>query len=464
MSNPKLLKGRYQLIRELGSGGMGIVYEGHDSLLDRPVAVKVLSETSQTRLGTEGRTRLMHEAQAAARLNHPNIVGIYDAGDEEGISFIVMELIQGDSLFERKPTSLPEIVSIARQISAALDHAHSNGIIHRDLKPENVLITKAGIIKLTDFGLARSFSTRLTLDSMVVGTVFYMAPEAALRQSYDGRVDLYSLGVILYELTTQSLPFSADDPLAVISQHLYAPVVPPRAHNPKIPVSLDTLIIRLLSKLPDDRPASAGEVLKLLDSLDGADKKTAGIAAATEYGMLDRITRGRLVGRERELVQMTATWRQAASEQGSVLLISGESGIGKTRLARELMTQALVSGGKVLSGTCYAEGGMPYEPFPQIIRDAFDAPQDVLKIPRYVLADLIQIAPELRPKFPDVYPNPTLEPQSEQQRIFESVTTWIASLCAEAPVLLFIDDVHWSDISMLSSYDILHAGHQRCAC
>ena len=206
------LMGRYQLMQELGEGGMGMVYEGHDDLLNRQVAIKVLSETRKFRLGSEGRSRLLHEAQAAAGLNHPNIVDIYDAGEEQGGSFIVVELVKGKSLHEHKPKSIDEIISIARQICAALDHAHTHGIVHRDLKPENVMVTTDGTVKLTDFGLARSVSSRISLDGMIVGTVYCLAPEAALRQSYDGRADLYSLGVMLYELTTGLLPFSEMTP------------------------------------------------------------------------------------------------------------------------------------------------------------------------------------------------------------------------------------------------------------
>jgi serine/threonine-protein kinase len=313
MTNLSLLKNRYKLIRELGGGGMGIVYEGHDELLDRPVAVKVLSENSQSRLGSEGRSRLLHEAQAAARLNHPNIVGIYDAGEDQGTSFIVMELVEGESLYDHKPQAMDEVIAIGRQICAALEHAHTHGIIHRDLKPENVLVAPDGKIKLTDFGLARSFSSRISLDGMVVGTVFYLAPEGALHKGYDHRVDLYSLGVILYELAAGILPFTADDPLAVISQHLYAPVVPPRAHKPEIPEALDALIVKLLSKEPDDRPASAGEVWQILELLETTQKLGTRKTPVTAYTLLDRISRGRLIGREHELAQLSAAWRQAST-------------------------------------------------------------------------------------------------------------------------------------------------------
>ena len=450
MTTLSQLMGRYQLMQELGKGGMGMVYEGHDNLLNRQVAIKVLSEARNIRLGSEGRSRLLHEAQSAAGLNHPNIVDIYDAGEDQGVSFIVMELVKGRSLHEHKPKSIDEIISIACQICAALDHAHTHGIVHRDLKPENVLVTPDGTAKLTDFGLARSVASHISLDGMIVGTVYYLAPEAALRQSYDGRADLYSMGVMLYELTTGLLPFTADDPLAVISQHLYAPLVPPRAHNPQIPEALDALIVQLMSKQPEDRPRNAGEVWQLLELLETAQQLGMKKPAGQEYTLLDRIVRGRLIGREREVAQMSAAWQQSTSGQGGVLLISGEPGIGKTRLARELVAQALISGGKVMTGACYAEGGIPFDPFPQIIREAFDSPDSHVDLPRYFLADLAQIAPDLRIKYPDLFPNPPLEPQSEQQRIFESLAAWLAELNSTAPLLLFVDDIHWADSGTLA--------------
>jgi serine/threonine protein kinase len=204
-----LLNDRYRLDAEIGRGGMGVVYRAHDRLLDRAVAVKLLSET---RLGTEGRARLLHEAQATAQLNHPNVVTVYDAGEADGAPFIVMELVDGESLYDRRPETLEEILAIARQVCAALEHAHAHGIIHRDLKPENVLMARdpraetMGTAKLVDFGLARSIASRVTSEGTIVGTVFYLAPEQALGQQIDGRADLYALGVILYEFSTDACP------------------------------------------------------------------------------------------------------------------------------------------------------------------------------------------------------------------------------------------------------------------
>ncbi len=292
-----VIKDRYAIHEELGRGGMGVVFRGRDTLLKRDVAVKLLSNIG---LGTEGRVRLLHEAQAAAQLNHPNIVTIYDAGEEDGQPFIVMELIEGSSLHEQRPETMAEIIDVAVQISAALEQAHAAGIVHRDLKPENVLIAKDGTAKLMDFGLARSVATRLTSEGAIIGTVFYMAPELALGREFDGRADLYALGVMLYELTAGQLPYIADDPIAVITQHLHAPLVPPQALNPDIPASFEALIVKLMSKDPDGRPNSAAAVRETLEAITSSSEKTP----TKELSLLDRIVRGRIVGRIRTSIRI----------------------------------------------------------------------------------------------------------------------------------------------------------------
>jgi predicted ATPase len=454
-----LLNGRYRLDAELGRGGMGQVYRAHDTLLDRDVAVKVLSAPE---LGAEGRARLLREARAAAGLNHPNIVTVHDVGvadvapSGDGLPFIVMELVAGPSLHDRRPESLEETVAVARQVCAALEHAHAHGIIHRDLKPENVLLAlgpQAGTgatAKLVDFGLARSMASRLTAEGAIAGTVFYLAPELALGQAYDGRADLYALGVMLYELTTGRLPFLADDPLAVISQHLHAPAVPPRARDEAIPPALDALILRLLSKDPQDRPATAAEVLRALEAPEILDRQAI---PARELSVLERIERGRLVARAEELAQARAIWRKACAGEGGLLLVSGEPGIGKTRLVREFITEVQVAGDRVLVGECYQEGGAPYAPFAQILRRAFRdgaGEELVAALPEFVLADLLSLAPGLRRRFPEVPPNPPLDPKSEQQRLFENVVAFCQALCSRAPLLLVLEDAHWADSGSLA--------------
>lgn len=449
----QLLNNRYKIESEIGRGGMGVVYRAQDSLLARRVAIKVLSSSM---IGTEGRARLLREAQAAARMNHPNIVSIYDAGEIEGLSFIIMELLEGSSLAERKSVPLAELIPIARQVCAALQHAHQLGIIHRDLKPENVFITAQNTAKLTDFGLARSTSSRLTADGALVGTVFYMAPEQAMGNEMDSRTDLYALGAMLYELSTGRLPFHASDPVAVISQHLYAPVIPPSNYNPALPSAWDDMVLHLMSKRMDDRPANAAEVLAALQQVE--ELLRHGSNPNTAHSPLERLGHHYLVGRDLEFTQAKTLWMQAISGTGSdpVLLISGEPGVGKTPLLREIKAFAEIAGGKIVQGECYAEGGTPYAPLAQIIRAALDAQgtpppggRKNTKLPAALLADLIAIAPDLRLHFPNIVPNPSLEPQAEQARLFESFVALCMQLAVEEPLLMVVEDLQWADGSSL---------------
>jgi DNA-binding NarL/FixJ family response regulator len=256
---------------------MGTVYRAHDQLLNRPVAVKVLSAHM---LDKNGQARLLNEAQATAKLNHPNIVTIHDAGmdvvrdkaAQDSTPFIVMELVPGQSLRHLPPPALPELLSIGRQICAALSHAHAQSIIHRDLKPENILITDQHVVKLVDFGLARSITDpRLTEAGTLVGTLFYMAPELYSGGEANVSSDLYALGVILYELAAGHSPFTGETIAGLITQHLTGIAPPPSLANPHLPEGFDTLIARLLSKRPEERPASATEVRRGLEQLAAAE-------------------------------------------------------------------------------------------------------------------------------------------------------------------------------------------------
>lgn len=433
-----LLYNRYRIETELGRGGMGVVYRAHDMLLDRMVAIKVLSETG---VGTEGRARLLREAQSVAKLDHPYIVPVYDAGEIDDIPFIMMQLVEGMNLRESGSLSLPQIINLASQLCEALEHAHRRGIVHRDVKPENILVTPEGTVKLMDFGLAYSPSTtRLTQEGTVMGTLAYLAPEQIMGEAMDGRTDLYALGVILYELTTSRLPFTGDDMLKLISQHLHSPVEPPRTYNADLPPALDDLIVSLLSKQPADRPTSAEAVRVALQSL----KHSAPPTLTAAYSTLDRISRDQLVGREREFDEIVRLWNQAASGERQMLLISGEPGIGKTRLVGELIKVAEASGGRVLAEGCHAEGGPPYAPLAATIRETLEHAGSP-DVPDFVLADLFTLAPHLLPRYPHVLPNPSLDPQFERQRMFDSFVLWCERLAASTPLLLLIEDVHWAD-------------------
>jgi predicted ATPase/tRNA A-37 threonylcarbamoyl transferase component Bud32 len=430
---------------------MGAVYHAHDRLLDRTVAVKLLTEAM---LGSEA--ALLNEAQAIARLSHPNIVSVYDAGVHAGAPYIVMELVEGTSLHEARPADFKSIVAAAQQICEALRHAHSHKIVHRDLKPENVLVEPDGTLKLVDFGIARPVASRMTEAGGIIGTVYYLAPESVQAKEIDERVDLYSLGVMLYELTAGELPFEADDPLAVISQHLNASVVPPRAKNPDIPVLLEDLILQLLSKAPEERPASAAEVIERLAE---ADILLQEAETERELRVLDRIARGRFVGRQGELTLAKSQWKQTLQGNGQVLLMSGEPGVGKTRFVRELGTFVEVTGGRVMAGTADVAGAAPYSPFAEMLYGVF--PLAMRDVPESVLADLIELAPDLRTQYPDVTPKPALDPEAEQQRLFESMVAFCEWLSEQAPLMIVLDDAQWADSGSLTLLQHLARRMQR---
>jgi ABC-type oligopeptide transport system substrate-binding subunit len=445
-----LIEDRYLIESELGRGGMGIVYRAQDTLLERPVAVKVVSSTG---LGTEGRSRVLQEARAAARLNHPNIVAVHDVGEAvlpdqiEPTSYIILELVEGQTLREIEQHDLEEVIRIAIDICEALEAAHQQQIIHRDLKPENVAVTTSGSVKLMDFGLARiSGKSRLTQEGALMGTLSYLAPEIILGQEADARSDLYALGVMLYEMSADRPPFEAENLTAVISQHLHAPVVPPSTYNDQLPVILDQLIVQLLSKRPADRPASAGEVRSTLESVASTGPGPQAPAPITQ---LNRLVRGRMVGREREFSEAVALWEKSAAGDGQFLLISGEPGIGKTRMVKELNTYVEILGGKTLQGLCYAEERTPYGPIAQMVQYSLENGHN-LELPETVLADLLTLSPELRLYYPDLQPNERLEPEAEQQRLFNSIITWFGAITRGGELLMVVDDVHWADSGSLA--------------
>src|SRR3954462_10514418 len=266
MSEQTVFNGRYELHRRLARGGMADVFLARDQLLDRPVAVKVLFPEYATDPAFVERFR--REAQSAANLNHPNIVSVYDWGQEQGTYFIVMEYVDGRSLADILRTEGPlhphRAAEVASDIAAALGFAHRNGVVHRDVKPGNVLISPQGQVKVADFGIARALGadpeSNLTQAGSVMGTATYFAPEQAQGLPLDPRSDLYSLGVVLYEMVTGRPPFSGESPVAIAYKHVQEQPPPPAHVNTNVPSDLEAIILRLLSKNPAARYSSADDL------------------------------------------------------------------------------------------------------------------------------------------------------------------------------------------------------------
>ncbi len=261
---PRVLSGRYELVHLVARGGMAQVYRAHDRLLDRPVALKVLfPELSIDRTFVE---RFRREAQAAANLSHPNIVPVFDWGEDSGTYFIVMEFIDGRALSSILKTAGPlhpdRAAEIAADVALALDYAHRHMVIHRDVKPGNVLITDEGQVKVTDFGIARAVNTdeSLTQTGAVMGTATYFSPEQAEGLGVDARSDIYSLGVVLYEMVAGRPPFIGDSPVAVASKHVREQAPAPRQFNPSIPPDLEAIILKCMAKSPEYRYATGGDL------------------------------------------------------------------------------------------------------------------------------------------------------------------------------------------------------------
>jgi serine/threonine-protein kinase len=260
--------GQYRLIEVIGQGGMATVYKAHQPSLDRFVAVKVLQRTHDP----EFAMRFTREAYTIARLQHPNILAVYDHGEQEGLPYLVLQYIEHEStLTDLLGTPMPpaQALRLMSHVLGALDYAHKRGVIHRDIKPSNILMAGANWPMLADFGIAKLMdeSQRFTQSGMIVGTAAYMAPEQATGEALDGRTDLYASGIVLYELLTGRVPFDANTPLGVLHQHVYQPPPPPRSINPNLPEIIEVALLRALAKNRNERYQTAGEMAAALEQV-----------------------------------------------------------------------------------------------------------------------------------------------------------------------------------------------------
>ena len=444
--------GRYSVKSFLGEGGKKRVYLARDSKLDRDVAVAVIKTEGLDEVGLK---RIQREAQAMGRLgDQANIVTVFDIGDDGGQPYIVSQHMAGGDLeallgrSEEHRLPIAEALEIAEQICAALDHAHGQAVIHRDLKPGNIWLAEDGSAKLGDFGLAVAIDrSRLTQEGMMVGTTSYMPPEQAVGGDVTPRSDLYSLGCVLYEMVTGRPPFLGDESVAVISQHINTAPVSPSWHNPEVPKALELLILQLLAKPPEERPPDAktvGDELRAIRERSTVETVTE----AQAPGDLRGLAWGQFVGRRQEMDQLKSALESALSGQGSLAMLVGEPGIGKTRLAEEFGVYAKLRGAQVLTGRCFeGEVTLPYRPFIEAFQQYMRGRPDGEL--RGELGDgapeVAKLVSEVRQRFPDIPEAQPLEAEAERLRLYESISAFIRNASEVHPIVLMLDDLHWAD-------------------
>jgi len=453
---------QYEILDAIGAGGMGEVYRAIDTKLRREVAVKVLPAHLSGDADFLARFEL--EARAVAALSHPNILAIHDLGEQDGTSYAVMELLEGETLRSRlEDGSLTprKATELMLQIADGLAAAHEKGVIHRDLKPENLFITAEGRVKILDFGLAKVESafddgtdsetaTRQTSPGTVMGTLGYMSPEQVRGQECDQRSDIFSLGATFYEMLSGVRPFRGDTSADTMSAIL-------KEDTPSISgVSkpLERIASRCLEKKPEERFQTARELKAALDAIsDVQDSHPPGSGYAAPFQAREALAiapakRTPFVARDQERAQLIAALDDAVEGRGSLVLIGGEPGVGKTRLSEEILLEAQRRELLCFIGHSYeGEGSAPYTPFVETLEYAVRAiPEDVF---RQTLGDsaaeIARIMPKLRQIFPDIPPVIELPPDQQRRYLFNSYREFVERGTHVSPLVVLLDDLHWAD-------------------
>jgi len=438
---------RYEVVSLLSTGGMGEVYRARDPLLERELVLKVLPQRAQ--IQSDALERFIREARAASALNHPNIVTIYAIGEADGCHFIAMEMVKGRTLRQLGRDGVPAkvVAQVGSQAARALAVAHEAGIVHRDIKPENVMVRDDGYVKVLDFGIAQlsrqddtrnTDESRLTRPGMVVGTMRYMSPEQATADEITPASDMFSLGIVLYELATGRHPFEASSDMAVLSSIILREAPPPSRVNARVPREFDSIIERMLAKNPAARP-TAIEVATILAAI--AEPPSANGAEA-----VPQQSRGDVVGREMEKAALREEFNAAASGRAEMVCVSGEPGIGKTTLVEDFLSEIMrTSSHLVARGRCSERlaGAEAFLPILDAIEDLLsEDPGGVIRTAFRAHAPswTKQVAPF------DTAPGPPAPPAS-QERLKREFAAFLSAICEMQPLVLFIEDIHWADTS-----------------
>jgi predicted ATPase/tRNA A-37 threonylcarbamoyl transferase component Bud32 len=440
---PQIVRKRYELTREIGSGGMGIVYEAKDKLTNRVVALKKVTTPSKQLVFNSRQTKrdfrlaLAQEFKTLASLRHPNIISVLDYGfDDERQPYYTMDLLENakNILDAGKEQPLETQMDFLVQTLQALHYLHRHGILHRDLKPANVLVVD-GQVKVLDFGLA----TNKEAEAEIAGTLPYMAPEILQGQPASQSSDLYAVAMMAYELLANHHPFQIGDLMQLITDTLHTI---PDIKILEAPQPIVDMIARQLSKQPQDRPNAARDVIAAYST---ALPASVSESTATRESLLQS---ARFVGREKELEALSEALQKAVSSQGSIWLVGGENGVGKSRLLDELRTYALVQGAQVARGQAVSEGSRTYQLWQDVLRrlvmsnEPTESEASVLKT---LVTDIDTIL--MRP-IPDA---PEQNPEMTHKRLFDVIQALFQR--QQEPLLIILEDVHWvtEDLDLLAN-------------
>lgn len=451
----------YEIGAAIGRGAGSVVYRAEREGMS--YAVKVLQSDD-----VEAGLRFRQEAAALARLNHPGLIKVIETGEAEGSSFMVMELVEGQTLsaqLEKGPISEAQTIALAKGLAGAIGEVHRHGLVHRDLKPSNIVVSHNGRATIIDFGfVGRAQAEDDAPEDQVVGTFLYAPPEQTgmLRRPVDGRSDLYALGCVLYECLTGRPPFEADSVAELLKRHAAVRPKPVREKSPRSGHVMAAIVEKLLTKDPDNRYQSARGLLADLEDLSALDSARAAgedVVFGAKDSQLPYSAEIPMVGREEELSRLEAAWERARAGHGSIMQIEGEPGMGKTRLARELLAIAEEQGALVLMGKAQKSERVPYGALREAIDGYFSR---VRRLPatqqeshgdkaRRAAGDMAGVVRRLTPGltrfFADSRDVPPLEPAEEEQRRFnERVADFAVDLAREhGAALLLVDDVQWAD-------------------
>ncbi len=455
------------MLGPLGQGGMGVVFKARQRSLDRPVALKFLLEASAR--DPAWLARFQREARTASALNHPHICTIYDMGECDGRPFLSMELIEGRTLEalvgQRRPVK--ELAHLIGQAARALAAAHAAGVVHRDVKPANIMVRADGIVKVLDFGLARRLpsenqvpaqSDEVTDPGTRVGTLLYMSPEQARAEPVSAATDVFSLGLVLYELVTGLHPFRAESGVGVLHAIVNLAPLPPSRLNPEIPASLEALIQHMLAKDPRLRPTTVEVDAALTELTDPC----AGQPEGPPPGPGKRPT----VGRQQERLVLRAAFEEAAAGRGLLLCVTGEPGLGKTTLVEDFLEELAASGRAwgLARGRCSERlaGAEAYLPFLEALDSLLQgeggaAAAQAMK----VLAPTwyVQLAP-LAVEVPSLARVLAEAKEASQERRKRDLVVFLREVSRQRPLVMFLEDIHWADPS---SVDLLAYLGSRCS-